>query len=205
MNPTTCDLSDACDLLRIPAIRTGAILPLWPECPPVIGRIATVTLAPGAGAPLRGLIEVISTADAELLLVDLEGRTDLQSWGTALATVARRYGLAGAIVNGSARDVAGLAEMRFPAFARGVAPATSNGRLEITGANRPVAVDGGVIEAGWIAAADANGVVFFPSEHEQAVLAEARRLLGDENERLAAIRDGADPIAALLEARAGSG
>jgi len=205
MNPTTCDLSDACDLLRIPACRTGAILPVWPGCPPVFGRIGTVTLAPRPGAPLRGLIELISTTEAELLLVDLQGRTDLQSWGTVLATVARRYGLTGAIVNGATRDVTGLAQMSFPTFARGVAPATNNGRLEIVGANRPVTVDGDVVEAGWIAAADANGVVFFPPEHAEAVLAEAQRLVGDENERLAAIQAGADPLATLLSDRAGSG
>jgi regulator of RNase E activity RraA len=205
MNPTTCDLSDACDLLRIPACRTGAILPVWPECPPVFGRIGTVTLAPRAGAPLRGLIELISTSEAELLLVDLGGRTDLQSWGTVLATVARRYGLTGAIVNGATRDVTGLAEMSFPTFARGVAPATSNGRLEIVGVNQPVTVDGNVVEAGWIAAADPNGVLFFPPEHAEAVLAEAQRLLRDETERLDAIQKGADPIAVLLSDRAGSG
>jgi regulator of RNase E activity RraA len=151
------------------------------------------------------LIELISTTEAELLLVDLQGRTDLQSWGTVLATVARHYGLTGAIVNGATRDVTGLAAMSFPTFARGVAPATSNGRLEIVVANRPVTVDGDVVETGWIAAADANGIVFFPPEHAEAVLAEARRLLRDETERLDAIQKGAEPIAALLSDRAGSG
>ncbi|MGH9322758.1 MAG: RraA family protein [Vicinamibacteria bacterium] len=205
MNLTTCDLSDACDLLRIPACRTGAILPVWPECPPVFGRIATVTLAPRAGAPLRGLIEAIARTDAELLLVDLEGCTHLQSWGTVLATVARRCGLTGAIVNGATRDVRGLAEMSFPTFARGVSPLTSNGRLELVGANRPVRVDGDAVEVGWFGAADANGVVFFPPNRAEAVLAEAARLVEDERERLAAIRAGADPIAALFGHGTGSG
>jgi len=204
MNPTTCDLSDACDRLRIPACRTGAILPAWPECPPVFAKIATVTLAPRAGAPLRGLIETLSNLEAELLLVDLGGRTDLQSWGTVLATVARGYGITGAIVNGGTRDVGGLAEMSFPTFARGVAPWTSHGRLELAGVNRPVTLDGEIVEAGWFGAADANGVVFFPPEHAEAVCAEARRLLEDESERLAAIRAGADPIEALLGGEASS-
>jgi regulator of RNase E activity RraA len=198
MNLTTCDLSDACDRLRIAACRTGGILPAWPGCPPVIGKIATVTLAPRAGAPLKGLIEAISTTEAEILLVDLGGRTHLQSWGTVLATVARRYGIAGAIVNGGTRDVTGLAEMAFPTFARGVAPETSHGRLELVGVNHPATIDGELVEAGWVAAADANGVVFFPPEHADAVLAEAQRLLEDETERLAAIRAGADPLEALL-------
>lgn len=198
MNPTTCDLSDACDGLGIRACRTGAILPVWPECPPVLGRIATVTLAPRAGAPLRSLREFIANTEAELLLIDLEGRTEVQSWGTVLATVAAGRGLAGAIVNGATRDVTGLAEMSFPTFARGVTPVTSNGRLELVGANRPVTIGGELVAAGWMGAADANGVVFFPAEHAEAVLAEARRLVADETERLAAIRAGADPIAALL-------
>jgi regulator of RNase E activity RraA len=203
MNITTCDLSDACDSLGIPACRTGAILPAWPECPAVFGRIATVTLAPGPGAPLRGLLEVIEKSEAELLLIDLDGRTDVQSWGTVLATVAARRGLAGAIVNGATRDVAGLAEVGFPTFARGVVPMTSNGRLDLVAANRPVRIEGDFVAAGWLGAADANGVVFFPPESSEAVLAEARRLVADETERLAAIRAGVDPVVALLDERPG--
>lgn len=204
MDLTTCDLSDACDRLQIRACRAGTIVPVWPECPPVFGRVATVTLTPRAGAPLRGLIEALSRTEAELLLVDLGGRTDLQSWGTVLATVARRYGITGAIVNGATRDVAGLAEMRFPTFARGVAPLTSNGRLELVGRQRPVTLEGEVVEAGWVGAADANGVLFFPSEHAETVLAEARRLVADETAQLAAIRAGGDPIEALLGSDTGS-
>lgn len=204
MNPTTCDLSDACDRLGIRACRSGAILPAWPSSPPLFGRIATVALAPRTGAPLRGLIEAISSTEAEILLVDLGGRTDVQSWGTVLATVARRYGITGAIVNGATRDVTGLAEISFPTFARGVVPLTSAGRLELVGANRPVSIDGELVEAGWLGAADANGVVFFPPEHAEAVLAEARRLLEDESERLAAIRAGADPLETLLGNEASS-
>jgi hypothetical protein len=53
MNPTTCDLSDACDLLRIPAGRTGAIVPVWRSA---LGlrEDRIVTLAPRAGAPCEG-------------------------------------------------------------------------------------------------------------------------------------------------------
>lgn len=144
------------------------------------------------------MLEAIASVDAELLLVDLDGRTDVQSWGTVLATVAARRGLAGAIINGATRDVTGLAEMGFPTFARGVSPVTSRGRLELVGTNRTVTIGGEVVAPGWFGAADANGVVFFPPEHADAVVREARRLVADEEQRLAAIRGGADPIAALL-------
>jgi regulator of RNase E activity RraA len=196
--PSTCDLSDACDALGVHACRSGAILPAWPGCPRVVGRIATVTLAPGAGEPLGGLLDAIADADAELLLVDVGGRTDVQSWGTVLATAAVHHGLAGAIVEGGTRDVGGLAEMGFPTFARGVSPVTSRRRLELVGVGLPVTVGGGAVEPGWIAAADANGVVLFPAEHAGAVVAEAKRLLAAEEEQLAAIRGGGDPRAVLL-------
>lgn len=147
------------------------------------------------------MIEVIANTESEILLVDIGGRSDLQSWGTVLATVARRYRIRGAIVNGGTRDVTGLAEMNFPTFARGVAPATNQGRLDLVGVNRPVNVDGDVVEAGYVAAADVNGVIFFPPDRAEAVLAEARRLLEDETEQLAAIRAGADPIETLLGKR----
>jgi hypothetical protein len=96
-----------------------------------------------------------------------------------------RYGLAGAIVNGATRDVTGLAEMSFPTFARGVARHEPAG--SIVGANRPSPstatswrrVDGcGGRERRRVLPAGARG----------GGSRRARRLVADENARLAAIR-----------------
>src|SRR5215212_6999625 len=94
------DLSDACDRLGIEAVRTGALRPLWPECPALSGRLTTVSLRPGPGRPLTELLDVLAGASDRLVLVDLAGRADVQCWGTVLATAARHFGVLGALVNG---------------------------------------------------------------------------------------------------------
>src|SRR5437764_10877136 len=93
----SCDMSDACDRLSIAAGRTGVLRPLWPECPALSGRLATVRLEPGAGTPLLALLEVLAAARGRVVLVDLQGRVDVQCWGTVLATAARQYGVRGAL------------------------------------------------------------------------------------------------------------
>src|SRR4051794_5006080 len=126
------DVSDACDELGVEAVRTGLLRPLWPDCPPVAGRVRTVRLDDGPGTSLPELLEVLADAADRVMLVDLGGRVDVQCWGTVLATAAASFGVRGALVNGAARDLEGLRELGFATYAMGVYPARMRGRLELT-------------------------------------------------------------------------
>jgi 4-hydroxy-4-methyl-2-oxoglutarate aldolase len=196
----SCDVSDSCDELGIQAVRTGALRPLWPECPAICGALTTVRLEPGAGTPLGELLDVLAGARDRLVLVDLRGRVDLQCWGTVLATAARHFGVRGALVNGAARDVDGLRELGFATYARGVYPGAMRGRLEITAVGEPVELDGYVVDLDSVAVADASGIVFLPSDRVDEALALADSLRGREGARLQAIAGGADPRTVLVEA-----
>jgi 4-hydroxy-4-methyl-2-oxoglutarate aldolase len=190
----SCDVSDACDLLGIAAVRTGALRPLWPECPPTGGPLTTVRLDTGAAdTPLPQLLDVLAAAAGRVILVDLGGRLDVQCWGTALASAARHFGVLGALVNGAARDVDGLRELGFATYARGVYPAAMRGRLGLAAVDEPVELEGSIVEAGSFAVADASGAVFLPAGSADAVLALAADLRAKEESRLRAIRSGADP------------
>jgi 4-hydroxy-4-methyl-2-oxoglutarate aldolase len=193
----SCDTSDACDRLGVTAVRTGALRPLWADCPPVGGPLVTVRLEPGAETPLPQLLDAVAGADGGIVLVDLGGRVDVQCWGTVLATAARRLGARGALVNGAARDVAGLQELGFPTYARGVHPGQMRGRLGLVGVNVPVEIDGAVVQPGSFAVADASGAVFLPASRADEVLTLAAELHRGEEEQLRAIREGADPRAIL--------
>jgi len=195
--PGSCDVSDACDQLAVGAVRTGALRPLWPECPPLSGRLTTVRLEPAAGTPLPELLEALADAPDRLVLVDLDGRIDVQCWGTVLATAARYFGVRGALVNGCARDVEGLRELGFATYARGVHPATMRGRLEVVAVGESVDLDGSVVEPDSFAVADASGIVFLPSDRVDEVLPLAAELRAREEERLRAIAGGADPRSVL--------
>jgi 4-hydroxy-4-methyl-2-oxoglutarate aldolase len=189
----TPDVSDACDQLGIGAVRTGSLRPVWAECAPLEGRVRTVRLERGTDAPLPDLLEVLAGAAGDLLLVDLGGRTDAQCWGTVLATAARHFGVRGALVNGAVRDVEGLRELGFPTYARGVYPARTRGRLGLVAVDEPVELDGGIVEAGSFAIADASGAVFLPAHRATDVLSLAAELRAEEEEQLRAVRGGADP------------
>lgn len=195
--PSTCDVSDACDRLQVEAVRTAAFRPLWPDCPPVGGHLTTVRLEPAAATPLAELLDVLAAASERIVLVDLRGRTDVQCWGTVLATAARRFGVLGALVNGAARDVEGLRELGFPTYARGVYPAAMTGRLRLTAIEEPVELDGSVVEPGSYAVADASGAVFLPAHRSDEVLALAVELRRREQEQLDALVARADPRVVL--------
>ncbi|MFC4591362.1 RraA family protein [Sphaerisporangium corydalis] len=190
-----CDISDACDRLDIPAVRTGSIKPMYQGCAPIVGTVSTVTLVPGAGAPFDSLVEAFAGAD--VMLVDLGGRTDVQCWGTVLATAAGLSGVRAAVVNGAVRDTSDLAEMRFPTYAAGTHPAGMRGRLVFAGAGADVLIAGRPVSPGWVVAADLNGVVFFPADRADRVLALAREIAAAERDMLARVREAGDLTTAL--------
>lgn len=189
----TCDVSDACDQLGVEAVRTGVLRPVWAECAPVAGEVRTVRLEAAADTPLPELLEVLAGATGELLLVDLRGRLDVQCWGAVLATAAWHFGVLGALVNGAVRDVEALRELGLPTYARGVHPARVRGRLGLAAVDEPVELDGGIVESGTFAVADASGAAFVPDSRAGEVMALASKLRAHEEKQLQAVREGADP------------
>jgi regulator of RNase E activity RraA len=194
---SVCDVSDSCDQLGLPCVRTGEIRPVYSECPPFTGTISTVRLEPGPGMPLEALVDVFRKSDNDAVLVDLGGRTDMQCWGTVLATAASVCGIRAALVNGAVRDADGLAAMKFPTFAKGVYPATMRGRLRLAAAEAEVSIGGQPVSPGCAVAADANGAVFFPKEHTAKVFRRAREIAAAEQRLLEQIRDARQPMAVL--------
>src|SRR3954447_5358270 len=189
----SADVSDACDELGVEAVRTGSLRPLWPERPPLVGRVRTVRLHEAADTALPELLEVLAGAADQLLLVDLGGRLDLQCWGAVLATAAASFGVRGALINGAARDLEGLRDLGFATYARGVYPARIRGRLGLAGVDQSVELDGGMVDSSTFAIADASGVVFLPGSRAVDVLALASDLRTEEEQRLQAVREGGDP------------
>jgi len=191
--PASCDVSDACDRLRVATVRTGALRPLWPECPGVHGLLTTIRLADGTGTPLPELLAALAGAAGRVVLVDLGGRLDVQCWGGVLAASARHFGVRGALVNGAARDVEELRELGFATYALGVHPAAVRGRLALAAVDEPVELAAGAVAPGSFAVADASGAVFLPADRRDEVLALAAELRTREKTRLRALGAGDDP------------
>lgn len=192
----SCTLSDACDELGVPAVRTGVLRPSWNGCPMVAGPVATLTLRPAAtpdADPLPAILHALAEMGGFVVLVDLGGRQNVQCWGGVLAVVAQRFGVRGALVDGAVRDVTVLEEIGFPAYARAVHPARIRGRLELTAVDDDVAIDNEVVHAGDMAVVDADGALFLPHDSVADAVELARVRGNDEQELLARLRAGADP------------
>ena len=93
-----------------------------------------------------------------------------------MGTTMAARGFAGAVIDGSVRDVAHLRKIGFPVFALGMVPSTSVNHYRFAGANIPVVCDGVRVEEADIVVADNDGVVVVPRARAEQVLAAAQEM-----------------------------
>jgi regulator of RNase E activity RraA len=109
--------------------------------------------------------------------------------GELFATEARRRGLAGVVVDGLCRDLAGLRRLGLPVFARGTLP--RSGTTVSRAPLRQTLTCGGVeVQAGDIVFADDDGVVIAPAERIAPALDTAELIGRSERAMLAAMGEG---------------
>jgi len=90
--------------------------------------------------------------------------------GDLIATKARHREIAGFVVDGLVRDIAGIREVGMPVFARGTTPVgpLHRGPGEI---NFPIALGGVVTYPGDVVVADSAGIVIVPQDAVEELLA----------------------------------
>lgn len=194
----TPDLSDACDALRIEAVTSGAVRAVYPNCPMICGPVVTYRLRPSAkGSTVIGTIEgIMSAKPGSILVFDVDGNMELNAWGSIAATTAAQYRMGGVVVDGVTRDVQAMQDMGMPTYARGTCVTSVRGRIGLESLNKPITMFGKPVHPGWVCAADANGVIFFPPEKAAEVFAHAYRVAALEKKVVQRIQQGADPIEA---------
>ena len=191
-----CDLSDACDSLEIAAVTSGRISPVYGNCPKICGPAVTYRLSTEAsGSVVIGTLEGIrDAAPGSVLLFDASGFEDYNAWGSIAATVAMQHRMAGAVVEGSTRDVQTMRSLPCPTYATGTVVTSVRGRIGLESINAPVTVAANRVDPGWIVAADENGVICFPPDRAEAVFRRAYQVAALENRIIRAIQEGADAI-----------
>jgi regulator of RNase E activity RraA len=120
------------------------------------------------------------------VLVIVTGGGERAVLGELFATEARRRGLAGAVIDGRCRDVAGLRRLGLPVFARGTNPSSGStvSRAELNGR---VTCGGVEVSPGDIVFADDDGVVIAPPDRIAAALDTAEAIGRAERAMLAAM------------------
>ena len=138
----------------------------------------------------KELQAVDSCRSGDVLIAAAGGSMRSGIWGELLSTAARNSGCAGAIVDGSVRDVAKMAEMGFAVFARGTCPYDSMNRQRVKAIDVSVEIDGVALHPGDLVIADTDGVVVVPQDAEAEALRRAWAKVHDENVTRDAIRAG---------------
>jgi 4-hydroxy-4-methyl-2-oxoglutarate aldolase len=105
-------------------------------------------------------IDALKTDD--LMVVASNGSTSAALWGELLSTAARCRGATGAVIDGLARDIRQIEEMKFPVFSAGVRPISSKGRVIAIGYGCRIKCGGVYVEEGDLIVGDVDGVTVVP-------------------------------------------
>ena len=138
----------------------------------IVGRAATVQLKPAlrAGDGINyGLKALDEAAPGSVMIYVLEDGLEIAGIGELMATTAQVRGLAGAVIDGAARDVDEITRMGFPVLCRSITPASIIGRHISVAAQVSVMCGGILVRPGDYVMGDMDGVVVVPQEHAQRI------------------------------------
>jgi len=110
--------------------------------------------------------------------------------GGQSATIAKRQGFIGAIVDATVRDPEQYRGMDWPVWCKGFTPITGKWRTQTVEINGTVQICGIQVKPGDIACADEAGVAFIPHEKAAQVLEAALRIDAGDTRRKADIDAG---------------
>ena len=157
----------------------------------VLNRARTESVAEAVAKKKSGLGEINAHRIAkpgDVLVI--QGVHGVSSLGGTSATVGKRQGEIGAVVDGGVRDVDHSRGIGYPIWSSSVTPITGKWRVETMGVNVPIVVAGIKLTPGDIVLADECGVCFIPLQKASKVLAIALRWTAWEEDRLKQLASG---------------
>jgi regulator of RNase E activity RraA len=200
MKLDSCAVSDALDKLGLKGSVTG--LERYSTDRRIAGRVVTVRLAAAEGRSntrhlCTAAIEAAQPGD--VIVVEQRTGIDAASWGGNLALGAKMRNVAGAIVEGPARDLDDCRKLDFTVYARSHTARTARGRIVEVATNDPVTVGDVMVMPGDYVLADASAVVFVQAAEIERVVATAEAIMAREEAMAQALREG-KPISQVMGA-----
>ena len=115
---------------------------MWAGCPKIVGPAKTIKLATeGDYSTAIGTLEAIETGkNGDILVIDNEGHTTVNSFGGIASFSAQHLGFSGCVIDGATRDVDEMSQLRFPVYARGKVVTSVRGRTAFVGHSLPVMI-----------------------------------------------------------------
>ena len=198
---TTGMVNDALALLGLNGGIRGVRPARGSEDAKIAARATTVLFGPPRpDSPKLNMYQIIREAPpGSVLVIDGKG-IDAHFTGDNQGECAKRQGLAGVVVYGGARDIAGYREMGMPLYCTGSATVDKPVDVQIVGQNVPVEIGGVTVRPGDIIVADEDGVVCIPAEALAALVEKMEIIFEVEGAMERAIRGDApiDEIKRIL-------
>ena len=131
----------------------------------------------------------------DVIVLAVGGVRGQACFGDMTATRWQAKGIAGVVIDGATRDVAGIRALGFPVFAREVTPRNYHypAGADHGAVNVPVVCGGALVEPGDIVLGDDDGVVVVPTGMAAEIAAAAGAYLEKESEKRALLARGYVP------------
>ncbi|KTD45560.1 DlpA protein (isocitrate and isopropylmalate dehydrogenase family protein) [Legionella rubrilucens] len=188
---STAEIADALDACGV----DGALLHIKPLTSGIklAGPAYTVQYSPyqRIGQAFKQAANYIDNVPANaVIVIDNQGRIDCTVWGDILTQAALVKGIAGTVVNGAVRDVAKILNSNYPLFSVERFMRSGKNRVQKSGEQCPVSINGVTIQPGDILFGDDNGVLVIPADLLAEVLAKAQAICETENKIIDAVKKG---------------
>ena len=192
---------DAEKLKRLAGVQTGqavdamdgrggldaAIKPLDPACATILGTAITCETGPNDNLAILAALSLARPGD--VVVSATEGFSHSAVVGDNVAIMAKNKGVAGIVVDGMMRDLAGLLPVGLPLFCRGITPnscvRSGPGRVGL-----PVVVGGLTVGSGDVVIGDRDGIVIVPLADLDRLLPRIEQVLAAEVATQKRIREG---------------
>lgn len=187
----SCAVSDALDKLGLRGSVTGIGRVSTDQR--IAGRVLTVKLDRAEGRTnTRHLCTTAIEAAQPGDIIVCEQRTGLDAacWGGNLTIGAQIRGVAGAIIEGPARDIDESRQLGFPVFARAITGRTARGRIVEVATGEPIQVGDVTVHPRDYVIADASSVVFIAQAEIERVLETAEGIWQREALIAQSLREG---------------
>ncbi|HYB21283.1 MAG TPA: RraA family protein [Thermodesulfobacteriota bacterium] len=197
----TPTLSDILDSMGIVGAIPGSVLRPVLSGKKIAGPAVTLKYVPERLAPAQSFQEKAKaklaerdayalTEPGDVVVIDGGSRGDISAMGGLSTLMAKKYGLAGNIVDCGVRDVGEMRNLDYPVWSRGVTPITGKFRFEALEVNGPVVCAGVSVHPGDLVVADDTGVVIIPQRVIHEVVQRAIEASKKETILIGAIEEG---------------
>ncbi|MDO4565001.1 MAG: RraA family protein [Clostridia bacterium] len=137
----------------------------------VIGPALTVKLTAGDIVDCLAIFELAKPGD--VVVIDAFSESETSIWGGLMSGLAKAAGVAGVVIDGSARDTDEAKMLDFPIYSHAVCPRAAHtaydGRKEPIEINTPIVCGGIIVRPGDLIVADEVGVTVAPYEDLEAI------------------------------------